>query len=481
MISRNNTTTADAHLLRIPVLASGLPVLGNLLSFRRDLLGFLVRVSREHTDISEIRLGSRRILFLNTPAYAQTMLVDQADAVEKRAGRDRARALLLGNGLINSEGAFHLRERKLCTPAFQPRHIAAFAETMVEYTERIQATWAARSSHTAGGSEATIDLAAQMNRLTLGIAGKTLFGTDLLGEVDELRQALTEARHYIRNQNRSLLHIPLTWPAPGNRRFQAAVARLDATIYRLIEERRQLLGAHHPDHPRSQVPGTQGSDLLSLLLEAHDEDNGTGMNTRQVRDEAVNLFWGGHEPAAITLTATWLLLARHPEVYSRMQAELDRVLDHRPVTAEDLPSLSYTQQVLKEALRLYPPIFAFGRQTLRPIDLNGYALPAGTSLLISPYTLHRRPDIFPDPERFDPERFTPAAEADRHRMAYLPFGSGPRFCIGSHFAQMEALVVLATLGRSVTFTPVKGHRVKPEVIITQPGRNPIPMVVHLRH
>jgi cytochrome P450 len=237
-------------------------------------------------------------------------------------------------------------------------------------------------------------------------------------------------------------------------------------MYRLIGERRQA--------------GAKGSDLLSLLLAAQDDTGKAGMTAKQVRDEAVNLFWGGHEPAAITLTAAWFLLAGHPHICSRMQAELDRVLGDRPVTAADLPALPYTQQVLKEALRLYPPIFAFGRQTLRPLELGGHTLPAGTNLLLSPYTLHRRPDIFPDPDRFDPDRFAPESEANRPRFSYLPFGSGPRFCIGSHFAQMEALVVLATLGRYVNFTPKPGHRVKPDTIITEPGSRPVPMVVSIR-
>ncbi len=407
----------------------GVPVLRSPLAFRRDLLGFLLRASREKQDIIEIRVGSGRIFFLNSPSYAQIVLGDEADAVEKHASKAGPRAELLGEGLINSEGAFHLHARKLCTPAFQPHHIAEFADTMREYADLAISSWKEGS---------TIDISAEMNRLTLGIAGKTLFGTDLLREADELRLALTVAKDYIRNRNRGFAHIPLEWPSPSNRRFHNAVARLDTTIYRLIAERRET--------------SVQGADLLSLLLAAQDDTGKAGMTPKQVRDEAVNLFWGGHEPAAITLTATWFLLAGHPQVCTRMQSELDTVLGNRPVAAADLPELTYTQQVLKEALRLYPPIFAFGRQTVRPLDLGGHVLPKGTNLLLSPYTLHRRADVFPDPERFDPARFAQDAESNRPRFSYLPFGSGPRFCIGSHFAQMEALVVLATLARYVNFS-----------------------------
>jgi len=435
----------------------GLLVFRSPLAFRRDLLGFLLRASRKKEDIVEIRVGSGRIFFLNSPTCAQIVLGNEADAVEKRASKTGPRAELLGEGLINSEGAFHLHERKLCTPAFQPHRIAAFADTMRDYAERAMSAWS---------DGETIDIAAEMNRLTLGIAGKTLFGTDLLGEADELRQALTAARDYIRDRSRGFAHIPLEWPTSANRRFHSAVARFDTTIYRLIDERRRA--------------AVKGNDLLSLLLAAQDDTDAGGMTAKQVRDEAVNLFWGGHEPASITLTATWFLLAGHPEILTRMQAELDGVLGSRTVTVADLPSLTYTQQILKEALRLYPPIFAFGRQTLRPLDLGGHTVPSGANLLLSPYTLHRRPDIFPDPEVFDPERFAPEAEAGRSRFSYLPFGSGPRFCIGSHFAQMEALIVLATLGRYASFAPSPGRPVQPEKIITEPGRKPVPLVVSLR-
>lgn len=431
----------------------GLPVLGNLLQFRRDLPHFLLRVSREHGDVCWIKVGSRRVLFLNAPEYIQPVLVDHTDSVDKRAGGGSAKTLIMGDGLLNSEGAFHQRQRKLCAPAFQPRRISTYDQTMVEYAERVASSWP---------DGAVIDLSEQMNTLTMGVAGKALFGADLLDEADELREALLIARHHISRQIQGLLRVPLSWPTPRNRRFLGAVGRLNATIYRLIDERRKGGEGGEGEEERR--------DLLSLLLLAQDEGDGTGkaaMSAKQVRDEAINLFWAGHETTAIALTWALYLLARNPEIGAQMHIELEQVLAGRPPTAADMPRLPYTQQVFKEALRIYPPIFAFGRQTQQALQLGGYDVPAGADLLISPYTLHRRPEYFPDPERFDPGRFTSEAERQRPRLAYLPFGGGRHICIGAHFAMMEAVLTLATIAQRVTFELVPEQHIVPEAIMTQ--------------
>jgi len=454
-ITRSSATIGTTAPLPGP---HGLPVIGNMFSFRRNLLGFLIDLSGKYGDISDIRVRKSHIVFLNSPSLVQVVLGEHSDAVEKRAGRDAARSLLLGRGLINSEGDFHVRQRKLCTPAFQPHNIAPLVVTMVKHCDRLIRTLE---------DGKVMSLPAEMNKLTMEIAGETMFGADLSEEASALKEYLSTARRYIRNQNRGILRLPFDWPTPANERFRSSVSRLDNTIIRLIHERMDN--------------SEQKGDLLSLLLAAYGEADSPQRSIQQIRDEAVNLFWGGHEPAAITLTAAWYLLANHPDVNAKMRSELDNKLEDRAVTAADLQELPYTQQVLKEVLRMFPPIFAFGRQTLRPLELQGTLFPAGTNLMISPYTLHRRADTFPDPERFDPERFSTSAEKSRSRFAYLPFGSGPRFCIGSHFAQMEVLTVLATLGRRLNFTLVPGHRPNTESLITEPGRDPVNAVVRCRH
>lgn len=435
----------------------GLPVVGNLLHFRRDLPHFLLRLSKEQGDICFIKVASRNVLFLNAPAYIQPVLLDHVEAIDKRAGGGRAKSLIMGNGLLNSEGKFHQRQRKLCAPAFQPRNIAAHAKSMALYSERALDGWQEGQ---------VINLSEELNTLTMSIAGQVLFGAELFDEAHELREALLTLRRFISGQINGLARVPLSWPTSANRHFLEAVERLNATIYRLIEERR--------NSPEKEP------DLLSLLLAAQDEADSSGMTPQQVRDEAINLFWAGHETTAIALTWACYLLARNPQCYAHMQAELDHELDGRAPTFADIPRLPYTQQVFKEALRLYPPIFAFGRQTTQPLSIGGYDIPAGMSLLISPYTLHRRPDYFPDPEHFDPGRFTPEVEKNRPRLAYLPFGGGQHFCLGSHFAMMEGVIVLATLGRRVTFELLPGQHIVPEAILTQQAHDRVAVRVSRR-
>jgi len=427
----------------IPSL-SGLPIVGNAFEFRKDLPHLLLRAFREHGDVVRLHNGRHEAIFVNSPEDVHKILVERTDVVEKRTVGDSARAFVMGDGLLNSDGEFHQRQRKLCAPAFQPRNIAAYAGAMTHYSRQVEEEW--------GDGEA-VDLSEQMHRITMGIAGKALFGADLLDEADEIRRALFVIRHYISRRSRNTMRQRLSrnQPRSDDQDFKRAKERLDATIYRLINEREEA--------------GAAQRDLLSMLLRSRDED-GSGMSAKLLRDEAINLFWAGHETSASSLTWTWFLLARNPQVYDRMQAELRDVLGSRLPEVTDIPALAFTQRVFKEALRIYPPIFAFGRQVYQPFELRGYTLPAGTSLLISPYTLHRRTDVFPDPERFDPDRFEGEAE-HVFRLSYLPFGSGQRVCLGAHFATMEGTIVLATLGQRVRFELEPGQNIVPERVLTQ--------------
>jgi cytochrome P450 len=432
----------------------GLPLIGNLLDFRFNRLDLMLRMSRKSSDIAVFHLGSRTVVMLNTSELVHAALVEHASDFEKTPVFRIHGRPLLGNGLLTSENEFHKRQRRLVAPPFQHRRIASYGDIMVSYSEQIQQEW---------GDGETIDIAREMMRLTLWIVGKTLFDADVLGEAEELGKALKVAMQRFNSEMSAVVHIPYTWPTPGNWRVRKAIARLDAIVYQMIEERR-----------RSKE---DRGDLLSMLLSARDEGDGSFMSDRQVRDEAMTILLAGHETTAVALTWTWYLLAQHPHVYTRMRDEVDRVLAGRLPTFADLPGLPYTLQVFKESIRLYPPAYGFARQAVRPVTIGNYHLAAGTLIAISPYAMHRRPDYFPEPERFDPERFTPEAEQRLPRHAYIPFGGGQRICIGNSFALMEGHLVLATLAQHVNFVLVPGQRVELEPIVTLRPKNGIKMKV----
>jgi cytochrome P450 len=435
----------------------GLPLVGNLREFRADRLGLWLRVARTCGDVGAYRLFGRDVILLSAPELAQAVLVRHADAFEKPPYFRALTRPVLGNGLLTSENAFHHRQRQLVAPAFQHRRVAAYAAVMAEYAERIAAGWP---------DGATIDIAHEMMRLTLWIVGATLFDADVLGEAEDLGRALSVALQRFNKQVSSLVPLPQSWPTPGNRRARRAIERLDATIYRLIAERRA-------------APGDRG-DLLSMLLAAHDADDGTLMSDSQVHDEAMTIFLAGHETTANALAWTWYLLALHEQVAERLAGELDGVLAGRTPSYDDLPRLPYTLQVLKESMRLYPPAHVIGRYATQMVDLGPVQILAGSLVMISPYVLHRRADSFAEPERFDPERWLPEREARLPRGAYLPFGGGPRVCIGNHFAMMEGHIVLAALAQRVKFALAPQGPIVPRPVITLRPRDGIKMTV-MRH
>jgi cytochrome P450 len=408
--------------------------------------------------MTHLYLGSWPVLLLNEPSLIGKVLVEQGHTFEKSPMLRRHLRPILGDGLLTVENAPHTHNRKLIAPAFQHRRIATYADVMVEYTERTQARWA---------DHQTIDIAHEMMQLTLWIVGKTLFDADVIKEAEAIGTALTEIQHYGNAVANSVIDIPFRWPLPRNQRTKRALARLHTTINTMIEARR--------------ASGTDHGDVLSMLLHAQDEETGHGMPDHQIRDEALTLFLAGHETTAVALAWTWYVLMQHPQVYQRVRDEVGHVLgDQRAPTMEDLTQLPYTLQVFKEALRLYPPVYFLARSATQPITLGTYQVPVERSVLISPYTLHRRPDIYPDPERFDPDRWTPENEAKLPRYAYLPFSAGARNCIGSHFAMMEAHLILATLVQRVTFDLVPGQRIVPEPLITLRPKGGIRVVVKRR-
>lgn len=440
----------------IPKLPS-VPLLGNIADFRARRLALLRRVYQACGDVGIFQVGPWPVVLLNAPDDIATVLVDQADAFEKTPLMREYLRPLLGNGLMVNEGPSHRQRRRLMAPAFQHRRIMGYATTMTEYTEQMQREWT---------EERTIDLADAMTRLTLKIAGNTFVRSDVLNDADEISRTVNELARLANDIANRLVPVPMQWPTPQNRRLRAAIGRLDATMYRMIAEHRRA----DQDH----------GDVLSMLLHVRDEADGSSLTDHEVRDELVTLVVAGHEPIATALAWIWYLLMLHPTQYQRVRDEGDRVLAGRTPTVADLAQLPYTRQVVKESLRLYPPVWSILRQAKQNIALRTHHLPPGMRVLISPYTLHRNPTYFPDPERFDPDRWTTEHEAKLPRYAYLPFGAGPHICIGNHFALMEAQLVLATLAQRVTFDLMPEQSVEPEPLITLRPKGGIRVVVRRR-
>jgi cytochrome P450 len=422
---------------------------GLLLALRRDPLGFLARVARDYGDLAHFKLGPEEIFLLNHPDYIRDVLVTHNRLFMKGRGLQRAKRLL-GEGLLTSEGEFHRRQRRLAQPAFHRQRIAGYGATMVAYGARARDRWQAG---------AALDIAREMNGLALAIAGKTLFDADVEAEADQIRQSLTDAMKLFTTTTLPFAELLEKLPLPMTRRFRKARERLDATIYRIIAERRRS--------------GEDRGDLLSMLLLAQDEEGDGGqMTDEQLRDEAMTIFLAGHETTANALTWTWYLLAQHPQVEARLHAEIDAALAGRLPTVDDLPRLRYTEMVFAEAMRLYPPAWVLGRRALSDYEIGEYLIPAGSILLMSPYLMHHDARYFAEPDRFDPLRWTEEhnlvaeAQAARPKFSYFPFGGGPRQCIGESFAWMEGTLLIATIAQQWRLRLLPGHPVEMLPLVT---------------
>jgi cytochrome P450 len=418
-------------------------MVGHVYAFRARPIPFLMRLAREYGDLPQFRLLSYPAYLLNHPDLVRDVFITQQGKFVKSLALQRAR-ILLGEGLLTSEGDFHRRQRRLTQPAFHRERLNGYAQAMTECAERACSRWR---------DGAILNISEEMMRLTLDIVARTLFSADIESQAPEIGEALTTVLKMFR-----LLLLPFAeylerLPLPPVRRFEKARARLDATIYALIDERRKS--------------GRDAGDLLSMLLLAHDEEgDGGGMSDTQVRDESMMLFLAGHETTANALTWTWYLLSQNPDCEERMHQELDTVLGGRVPTVADLPSLRYTEMVFSESMRLYPPAWAIGRMAKDECELGGMKIAAGSICLASPYVMHRDARWFPDPERFDPERWTPEAREKRPKFSYFPFGGGARVCIGERFAWMEGVLVLATIAQRWTLRLDPNQRVDVLPLIT---------------
>lgn len=417
-----------------------------------DPIALFRQLAREYGDVVHHHLGRQHILFLNDPALIAEVLVNQNDNFEKERTVRRSE-LLLGKGMITAEGAAHRRQRQAAAPAFHRQHIRAYAEAMVENACRTRESWHAG---------ATVDVSLAMMEMGLAIVAGTLFGTALGSEARELAAAINTIMgmyNYmiVMPAAETLVHLPL--PKVGT--FKRARARLDSTVYRMIDEHRRR---------------DPSDDLLSMLLQAFPDPK----DRAYLRDQIITIFLAGYETIANALSWTWYLLSQNPQAEEKLHSELDTQLVGRLPTVDDLPGLRYTEMVLAESMRLYPPAWAMGRRALRDFALGPYFLPARTTVLMSQYVLHRDPRYFPDPLRFDPERFTPQARAARPRLAYFPFGAGPRQCIGESFAWMEGVLALATIGQKWKLRLAPGQKIEPQPLITLRPRYGLRMIAENR-
>ncbi len=439
---------------KIPPGPRGQFPVGNTLQYMGDSLGFLTLAAREHGDIVRLRLGTSTYYALFHPSFVEEALRSHASEVVKDK-LTRMIIPILGQGLVTSEGDFWRRQRKLAMPGFQRGAIERYGAVMVEHARALRDSWNVGE---------TRDVHEDMMALTLGIVAKTLFDADVGAETRDVGHGIEVMMAYYLTPWK--FFKPREWlPTRQNREFKGAVARLDEILYGIIRRRRE--------------GGGDPGDLLSHLLAAQD-DEGAGMTDRQLRDECVTLFLAGHETTALVLTYTFLLLAGHPEAEATLVRELDEVLGGRVPTAADVPRLRYAEWVIKESMRLYPPAWGIGREAVEDFEIGGYPIKKGTQLLISQWVLHRDPRWFEDPDTFRPERWDNDLGKSLPKGAYIPFGDGPRVCIGNHFAMMESILLLATLAQRHRLEGSPGESLKLDATITLRPRSGTRMVVRAR-
>jgi cytochrome P450 len=474
-----------------PILSHGHRIRGHSDEFRASIPEFARRITSEGEDVTRFQVFQKTLFFTRSPKLLQEILVDKARYFQKSIGMRLLLYPLAGEGLFTSNGDLWRRQRKTMAPIFQHNKLSHFTHIMSSMAEREVSTWK---------NNETLDISKEMTRVTMGIVGKALFDADTFTESDELGAALTTALHWGNSQALSVplvskiitlsametlaprvperlrdvyqrtfqaLHFPLL-PNKKNKELAEAKAVLTRRMQQMIDDRKQS--------------GLTKKDLLTTLLSARDED-GNPMSDQQVQDEAITLFVAGHETTATALMWVFYLLSQHPDIYQKLLAEIDAFWKETPgdqVNFEDLVKLPYTLQVFQEAMRLYPPVPMLSRQTTQEIQVGEYLFPAKSIIFFSPWSIHRDPSLWVEPDRFNPDRFLPGEQEKRPRFSYLPFGGGPRVCIGNHFAMMEAQILLACFSRHATLTLAPNFTPIPHSEPTLRSQNGMKMIVSLR-
>lgn len=446
-----------------PVIASQLRppgpkphfLVGNFPLAGRDPLGTFTQWAAEFGDIFYYRAIRIPVYFLNRPDLIEQMLITQNENFAKDRVIQNSR-WFLGEGLLTSEGPAWLRQRRLCQPAFHRERIASYAAPMTVFAQEMLATWQ---------DAETRDIHQDMMQLTLRVVAKALFGVEVEAETKRVSAALNDLMSYSSGARMVLPPWIRFLPVPGLARVRKAVRRLDETVFSIIQR-------HHSENGR-------GNDLLSILMNVRDED-GSRMSDQHLRDEIMTFMIAGHETTALALTWTWYLLSQNPEAEQKLHHELDSVLAGRTPRYEDLANLPYTDKVIKESMRLYPPAWGMGRVAVRNCVIGGYEVPAGANVVTCQWVMHRNPRYFPNPETFDPDRWSPEMARSLPKFAYFPFGGGPRLCIGAGFATMEAALLLATMAQRFRLRLAPGYPVKPVPSITLRPRDGMRMTLQNR-
>ena len=439
----------------------GTLLLGSLAEFRAGPIALFEALQRDYGDIVRFRLGPREILLLCHPQHIRYVLKTNHRNYGKQTRGIQKLKGILGDGLLTADGPHWLRQRRIASPTFRPKNISVFAQKMTAAGEVLLGGWSAKEQEVI-----TLDVHKEMMEVTLRIAGDTLFSADVTKEAKSLADAMSTAMEITQERVGRLIDLPESLPTPSNRRFRSAMSVLDTVVLGMIEARRSKPGDY--------------TDLLSMLLEAKDEETGEGMDDAGLKDEVLTLLLAGHETTANALSWLWYLLSENPAQRERLHAELDQVLGGRCPGLADLAALQFTEQVIREALRLMPPGWLFGRAPIEDDVVGGHRVAAGTLVMISPYITHRHPEFWPEPERFDPDRFLPTETASRDPFSYFPFSGGPRSCIGSHFAMMEMKLLVAQIAGSFTLDLVPGHPIELEQLVTLRPKHGLQMTIRRR-
>jgi cytochrome P450 len=447
---------------------------GKLLrQFVHDPIKTLSNISLEYGDISYFRLGREHVYLINNPEYIEKVLIYDHRNFKKGKRLQTAKAVL-GEGLVTSEGDFHNRQRRLIQPIFHPKQIITYSNTMVDYATRMRDRW---------NDGDIVDISEEMMRLTLGIICKSVLNYDIESEARQVGKALTTARRYSKRLQSPIGHVLDKIPVlPAVRGAREAKKELDSLVYQLMADRRRTQEQSHYDNGKSH-----DYDLLSRLMEAQDFDNPNNnqekMSDKQVRDEVMTIFIAGHETTANALTWTFYLLSQNQDVEAKLHDEINSVLGdssgnnvaNRTPTADDIPKLQYTEKVLRESMRIYPPVWTIGRHVEDDYSVGEYTIPAYSSILMSQYVMHHNPKYYEQPEQFNPDRWTEEFKSHLPRFSYFPFGGGIRGCIGEPFAWIEGILIIATIAQKWTMRLVPSQRIKLDPAITLRPRHGMKM------
>lgn len=439
---------------------TGLPLVGHMLDLKRDPLQLFLSSSIATGDVTRLTAGRVQVFLLRNPDYIKYVLQDNHRNYDRQTRGYLALKETLGDGLLTAEGSYWQRQRRIMQPAFHRQRLASFADLMARAAADSVAHWRTIPA------DQPVDIVPELLRVTLKILGGCMFGTDISGDADAIGNAVTVVLESTIGRVQGIFHVPRRIPTPANQRFREAVALFDRLVYDRITTRRRS--------------GDDPGDLLSMLMNARDEETGEAMTDRQLRDELVTIISAGHETTANALAWTVYLLSKHPYVRRQVESEVDSVLGDRLPGFTDLPKLPYTRSVIEESMRLFPPAWVVARRAVSDDVIGGYAITKNAYVMVSPWVMQRDPRYWENPEGFDPGRFAPGMDAGRPRYAYFPFGGGPHLCIGNNLAMMEAVLVLATFTRSLRMDLVPGHPVVPEPMITLRPRHGVKVWVRPR-